>query len=164
MSHHIAGLESRAGEPLYFEDVAVGDRWKSLGRTVTETDVVNFAGMTGDYNPLHVDHEHTKNTAFGRPIAHGLLGLSMMAGLGSNSPLMQTEAFLRLQEWNFLKPIYIGDTIYVETEIVSKELSSRRRGLITWRRKIRNQRGEVVQEGTYDTLVLTLLGRPPQPR
>lgn len=73
-------------EPLHFGDLAVGDHWTSFGRTVTETDVVNFAGMTGDYDPLHVDHEFARQTPFGKPIAHGLLGLSLVAGLASQCP------------------------------------------------------------------------------
>jgi acyl dehydratase len=141
-------------KPLAFDEVAVGDVWESPARTITETDVVNFAGLTGDYNPLHVDHEFARNTPFGRPIAHGLLGLSFVAGLGSHSPLMRTVAFVRICEWNFLKPIYIGDTVHVRTEITAKELQGRgRRGLVTWKRQLINQTGNVVQEGLSQTLV-----------
>lgn len=141
-------------EALYFNDVAIGETWESPGRTVTETDIVNFAGMTGDYNPLHVDHEFAKNTLFGKPIAHGLLGLSFVAGLGGFSPWMKTAAFLRIVDWKFLKPIFIGDTVHVRTEIVAKEVRGRgRRGLITWKRQLINQVGVVVQEGVTETLV-----------
>ena len=141
-------------EALYYNDVEVGETWESPARTVTETDIVNFAGVTGDYNPLHVDHEFAKSTLFGRPIAHGLLGLSFLAGLGSFSPWMRTAAFVRIVEWKFLKPIFAGDTIHVRTEIVAKTIRGRgRRGLITWKRQLVNQSGEVVQEGTTETLV-----------
>ena len=58
---------------LYFDDVAVGQDWESLGRTMTETDVVNFAGLSGDFNPIHMDHEFAKTTPFRRPIVHGML-------------------------------------------------------------------------------------------
>src|SRR5687767_3304007 len=136
--------------PLYFDEVDVGDTWSSPGRTITETDVVNFAGMTGDYNPLHVDHEFARATPFGRPIAHGLLGMAFAAGLGSCSPAMQTCAFVRIVDWKFLKPIFIGDTIHVETEIAAMEPHGRKRGLITWRRRIVNQHGVVLQEGTAE--------------
>jgi acyl dehydratase len=143
-------------EPLYFNDVEVGDSWKSAARTVTETDVVNFAGMTGDYNPLHVDHEHARTTPFRKPIAHGLLGLSLVAGLGSHSPYMRTAALVRIRDWSFLKPIYIGDTVHVRTELLAKELQGRgRRGLIAWKRQLVNQAGQVVQEGITETLVET---------
>lgn len=139
---------------LMFDDLEVGDRWESPARTVTEADVVNFAGMTGDFNPLHVDHEFAANTPFGKPIAHGLLGLSYSAGLGSGSPRVKTVAFLRIVEWSFLKPIFIGDTIHVLTEIVDKQPKGRgRRGVVTWKRQIVNQEGDVVQEGSTETLV-----------
>ena len=147
-------MASRSDGPLYFNDVEVGDSWESPARTVTEVDIVNFACLTGDFNPLHVDHEHAKNTLFGKPIAHGLLGLSLVAGLGSHSPWMQTAAFVRIREWSFLKPIYIGDTVHVLTEVLAKEIQGRgRRGLVSWKRQLINQTGAVVQEGITDTLV-----------
>lgn len=147
-------VTTRHTEPLYFDEVEVGDVWESPARTVTETDVVSFAGLTGDYNPLHVDHEFAKSTPFGRPIAHGLLGLSLMAGLARLSPWMRTAAFLRIVEWQFKKPIYFGDTIHIRTEVINKEVQGRgRRGAITWKRQVINQAGDVVQEGTTETLV-----------
>ena len=71
---------------LYFDDVQVGQEWESLGRTVTQADIVNFAGLSGDFNPIHMDHEFCKNTTFRQPIAHGLLVLSMGSGLGLQYP------------------------------------------------------------------------------
>ena len=147
-------MTARSIDMLYFDDVAVGDTWQSPARTVTEADVVNFAGVTGDYNPLHVDHEFARATPFGKPIAHGLLGLSLVAGLGSYSPAMRTAAFVKISEWQFLKPIFIGDTVRVATVVLAKEVRGRgRRGLITWKRQLINQSGTVVQEGTTETLV-----------
>jgi acyl dehydratase len=104
-------------------------------------------------NPLHVDHEHARSTPFGKPIAHGLLGLSFVAGLGCYSPWMQTAAFVGITEWKFLKPLYVGDTVRVRTEVLSKSPKGRRHGQIQWRRTLVNQAGEVVQEGTFETLV-----------
>lgn len=138
---------------LAFEDVNLGDVWHSPSRTITETDVVNFAGMTGDYNPLHVDHEFARNTPFGKPIAHGLLGLSFVAGLGCFSPWVQVAAFVRVVDWKFAKPLYIGDTVRVRTEVIGKEQRGRRHGLVTWRRELINQTGETVQQGSFETLV-----------
>jgi 3-hydroxybutyryl-CoA dehydratase len=140
-------------QPLSFDEVQVGDRWQSSRRTVTEADIVNFAGMTGDFNPLHVDHEFARETPFGKPVAHGLLGLAWVAGLGSNSPLMRTDAFVRIIEWGFFKPLFAGDTVHVETEVMAMAPSGRKRGLVTWRRRLVNQSGAVVQEGTFETLV-----------
>ncbi|MGE0761407.1 MAG: MaoC/PaaZ C-terminal domain-containing protein [Pirellulaceae bacterium] len=140
-------------EPLYFDNLAVGDRWKSRGRTVTEADVVNFAGITGDYDPLHVDHEFARQTPFGKPIAHGLLGLTFLAGLGSHSPAIHTVAFVGIRQWDFRKPLLVGDTIYAVNEIVALEVNNRRRGRVTWKRQLVNHRGDVLQEGIFETLV-----------
>jgi acyl dehydratase len=115
--------------------------------------VVNFAGMTGDYNPLHVDHEFARNTPFGKPIAHGLLGLSFVAGLGSFSPWVEIAAFVRVVDWKFQRPLYIGDTVRVRTELVEKRPGGRRHGLALWQRELVNQQGEVVQTGRFETLV-----------
>ncbi|MBI1900096.1 MAG: dehydratase [Planctomycetia bacterium] len=143
------------GAALHFDDVEIGDRWISPARTVTETDVGHFAELTGDFTPLHVDADFARQTPFGRPIAHGLLGLSLMAGLSSGCPRMQTAAFLGIRDWQFLRPIFFGDTVHVETEIVSKQASGRRRGRILWRRRLVNQDGEVVQQGELETLVMS---------
>ena len=140
-------------EPLYFDELTVGDCWESRCRTITETDVVIFAGMTGDFDPLHVDHEFARQTPFGRPIAHGLLGLSLLAGLSSTAPAMQTKAFLGIGEWKFLRPLFIGDTVHVRTEVTDLNSKNRRQGRVTWRRQLVNQADEVIQEGAFETIV-----------
>ena len=138
---------------LHFGDVEVGDVFETTARTVTETDVVNFAGMTGDFTPLHVDHEYARNTPFRKPIAHGLLGLSLLAGLSSSCPNMATAAFVSVRDWKFLKPIYFGDTLHVKTEVIEKRQHGRRRGEIIWHRELINQDGQVVQSGVFETSV-----------
>jgi acyl dehydratase len=138
---------------LYFDQVQAGDVWKSPARTVTETDVVNFAGLTGDFTPLHVDHEFARQTPFRRPIAHGLLGLSLLAGLSSRCPHMATLALVNVGEWKFLKPIYFGDTVHAVTEIIEKRAHGRRRGAIVWNRRLVNQDDQTVQAGLIETLV-----------
>src|SRR5437588_6821466 len=139
---------------LYFDDVEIGQEWESLGRTVTEADVVNFAGISGDFNPVHVDHEYAKSTIFRRPVAHGLLVWSMSSGLSLHCPPMRTLAFLTVREWHFRNPVFIGDTIRLRTKVLEKEARSRgRRGTIVWQRQILNQLGKVVQEGITVTLV-----------
>lgn len=143
-----------SAQHLYFDDVAVGQEWESLGRTVTEADIVNFAGLSGDFNPIHVDHEFARGTAFRRPIAHGLLVLSMASGLGLYCPPMRTLAFLGMREWHFREPVYAGDTLRVRVRVLDKEPRSRgRRGVVTWQRQIVNQVPKVVQEGVTLTLV-----------
>jgi len=117
---------------LYFDDVAVGKAWESPGRTVTETDVVNFAGLSGDFNPIHVDHAFASATPFRRPIAHGMLVMSIGSGLGTTSPPMRTVAFLAIQDWQLKEAVFPGDTIRVRTAVVDKKLRGR------------GKRGEVV--------------------
>ncbi len=143
---------------LYYQEIEEGEVWLSPSRTVTEADIVLFAALTGDMNPLHVDHEFARQSAFGRPVAHGLLGLSLVAGLGANWPRMQTLAFVRIHEWHFLKPIMPGDTVHVRTEVLAIEPRARgRRALVRWKRQLINQDNVVVQEGVTETLVE---GRP----
>lgn len=139
---------------LLFNDLAVGDEWESPRRTVTETDVVLFATLTGDFNPLHVDHSTAKNGPFGRPVAHGLLGLALATGLISQSPRIDTLAFLGILEWKFHRPIVFGDTIHVVSTVESLQTQARgRRGTVTWHRRILNQDSQIVQDGRTQTLV-----------
>ena len=138
---------------LHFDQLRIGDRWQSQARTITETDVVSFATLTGDYDPLHVDHEYAKNTPFRRPIAHGLLGLSFVAGLSSQCPAMRTTAFIAVRNWEFLRPAFFGDTVHVVTEVIDLQAKGRRHGKVTWKRELVNQRGETIQTGILETLV-----------
>jgi len=138
---------------LHYEDLTIGDHWTSRARTITEADVVGFAGLTGDYDPLHVDHEFAKRSPFGRPIVHGLLGLSFTAGLSSQCPAVNTLAFTAVREWRFLGPSFVGDTVHVVTEVVDKETNGRRSGRVIWKRQLVNQKGDVVQSGIFETLV-----------
>lgn len=139
---------------LFFDDVAVGQHWVSLGRTVTEADIVNFAGLSGDFNPIHIDHEFARTTPYRRPIAHGLLVFAIGSGLGVNAPPMRTIAVLSIGDWHFRGPVFTGDTVRVRSEVVAREPRSRgRRGVLTWQRQVINQENKVVQEGVTLTLV-----------
>lgn len=145
---------------LYFDDVEVGQEWESSGRTITEADVVNFAGVSGDFNPIHMDHEFAKTTPFRRPIAHGLLILSIGSGLGVSCPPMRTVAFLQVREWNFKEPVYIGDTIRLRSKLLEKNVRGRgRRGEMVWYRGVINQDGKIVQEGVLVTVCEGRVGR-----
>jgi 3-hydroxybutyryl-CoA dehydratase len=140
-------------EFLFLEHLNQGESWISPSRTITETDIVFFAGMTGDYDPLHIDHEYASQTPYGRPIAHGMLGLSLMAGLSSTSPRVRNLALVRVEDWNFHRPVYIGDTLHVISCIESISPRGRRSGEVVWLRKLMNQRNECVQSGKIVTLV-----------
>jgi acyl dehydratase len=143
-----------AWEIWSFDDLEVGDEWESPRRTVTETDVVLFAGLSGDFNPLHVDHSAAQNSLFRRPVAHGLLGLAIASGLLSHAPRVDTIAMLAILDWQFHRPIVFGDTIHALSTVESLEPhAKRRRGVVTWHRRILNQDGHLVQEGRTQTLV-----------
>jgi len=141
--------------PQCFEDIQVGDEYLSPGRTVTEADIVAFAGLSGDYNVLHTDAEFMRTSIFGERIAHGLLGLAISSGLGTRATPrpFATIAFLGLR-WRFKGPIKIGDTIRVRLRVTDKrETSKPDRGIVTIQRSVLNQRGEVVQEGDTEIMV-----------
>lgn len=142
-------------ERQYFEDIRVGDEYVSPGRTVTEADIVAFAGLSGDYSILHTDAEYMRTSIFGERIAHGLLGLALQSGLATRAMArpFATLAFLGLR-WRFKAPIKIGDTIKVRLEVTDKrETSKPDRGIVVIQRSVLNQRGEVVQEGDTDIMV-----------
>jgi acyl dehydratase len=138
----------------FFDEIEIGEEYESPGRTVTETDLVLFAGVSGDYNVLHTDAELMKSSIFGERIAHGLLGLSIQSGLLTRAmPTYATIASLGLR-WKFKGPIKIGDTIHVRAKVTAKnETSKPDRGVVTLERTVLNQRGEVVQEGETDLMV-----------
>jgi 3-hydroxybutyryl-CoA dehydratase len=146
-------------KPLYFEDLEVGREWVSEGRVVTQEDVAGFAALTGDFSPIHTDPGFARHTSFRRCIAHGLLGLSVAAGLSHDAPPVRTVAFLALREWHFRAPVYPGDTIRARSRVVAKEVQGRgRRGAVVWRMEVVNQDGRVVQDGVTETLVETAVG------
>lgn len=151
----IARIKQRPFEmqPLTFEELAIGNVWTSPTRLITNDDLLEFANLTGDHDRLHTDAEYAANTPFGKPIAHGLLGLSFMAGLSSHHPLVQTTALVSIQEWSFLKPIFVGDSIRVMTRIVDLQEHGRRNGEVRWFRQVLNQLDQVVQQGGLTTLV-----------
>lgn len=140
-------------DSLYFDDILVGQTWVSPRRTVTEADVIQFATMTGDFNPLHVDYDFASKSHYRQPVAHGLLGLSWVAGLGSYFPSVNTLAFTAVRNWEFCRPLFFGDTVFVETTCQEKFASGRKSGKVIWARRLINQDNQVVQQGVFETLV-----------
>ena len=143
---------------VYFEDLTVGDQWVSTPRQVTEEDVHNFAHLTGDFDPLHMDERFAERTPFHERIAHGILGLALLAGVGSDSPRVETVALMGIQDWKFHHPIFFGDTVYAATSVVSLRGNGRRRGSVTWHRQLINQNEAIVQEGVMVTLIASRSG------
>ena len=150
-----AAAQSDQQKGRYFEEFELGHTVVSPARTITEHDVCAFAGLSGDFNPLHTDSEYARETPFGERIAHGVLGLSVATGLTSRLGLIDgtTVAFLGL-DWKFRKPILLGDTIHVIVKIADlRERRAMGGGLVTFDVRVVNQRDEIVQKGTWKILV-----------
>ncbi len=133
---------------LYLEDFEIGKEFISPARTVTEADVVNFAGLSGDYNPLHTDEEFAKSTMFGTRIAHGALGFAISTGLSNQMGIFEgtTIAFMECTV-KYCAPLKIGDTIHVvivPTE--AKHSSKPGRGVLKQKLTLLNQNGDVIME------------------
>ncbi|TFZ02818.1 acyl dehydratase [Ramlibacter henchirensis] len=144
--------------PIHFEDLATGQSFTTGGRTVTEADVVNFAGLSGDFHSLHMDETFAAGTPHGRRIAHGMLIVSMTAGLVARLPLMRglerTTIGLASVNCRFLRPTFIGDTIRVRVEVQEKQEGRKPdRGSVVLRRSVTNQNDEVVVEGLWTLAV-----------
>ncbi|NPA31274.1 MAG: dehydratase [Chloroflexi bacterium] len=142
----------------YFEEFQEGERIVTAARTVTEADVVNFAGLSGDYNPIHTDAEFAARTPFGRRIAHGLLVTSIASGLAMQTGFLEgtTLAFREIREWKFVKPVFIRDTVHVVIT-VEKTRAMRRLGggAVDFKLDVRNQHGDTVMKGVWTVLVLS---------
>jgi len=136
----------------YFDDISVGDKISSRGRTITEADIVNFAMFSADWFSLHTDVEYARSSMFGGRIAHGLLVLSVASGL---VPLQRDHsiAFYGMDAVRFINPTRIGDTIHVEIEVIEKEERNEQSGVVTYRQIVKNQRGEDVVVGNMKALM-----------
>ncbi|MEA2245787.1 MAG: hypothetical protein QOH46_316 [Solirubrobacteraceae bacterium] len=141
---------------LFFEDVEVGMRFESPARTITEADVVNFAGVSGDFNPLHTDEAFAATTPYGRRIAHGMLALSVVTGLRQRMGVFDGTllGFLEIRSWKFRRPVFPGDTIRAVTSVAElRETSKPDRGVMIQGIEVLNQEDEVVQDGEFVTLL-----------
>lgn len=129
----------------FFEDFAVGEKFVTRSRTITESDVVQFAALTGDFTYLHVDAVAAAATPFGQRIAHGALVYSYSIGLTTQLNLVEDTviAFYGLDRLRSVKPTFFGDTIHVEKTVMSLERKDKG-GLITYDTRVVNQHGDPV--------------------
>lgn len=136
---------------LFYEDFEVGKTWVTPARTITEADIVMFAGLTGDYNPVHTDAEFAKTTPFGTRILHGPAGFAIATGLEFRLGIKEGTATAMLgMTWDFRGPILMGDTIRVRQSVESKrETKKPTLGIVNFAVAILNQRDEVVQDGIW---------------
>ena len=147
--------EARKERGRYFEEFELGDTMVTQEHVVTEEEIVAFARLTGDDNPLHTDHEYTKTHMFGQPVAHGLLVLSIASGLSWQLGFMQeTVLAFRSLEWKFSRPVFIGDRIRVKVEVYQRKAMPRLGGgAVIFDVKVLNQDDDVVQRGKWNVLV-----------
>jgi len=141
-----------------YADLHVGMAFRSPGRTITDADLVGFAGLTGDFSELHTSDVYAKNSQFGRKVAHGLLGLAYAHGLmwARTGELRETAvAFLGINEWKFLEPIFVGDTIFVNYRISELRDSKSRptQAIAVFDVSVVNQDNTTVQRGSKALLV-----------
>jgi acyl dehydratase len=143
MSHH----PNYRPRGMYFEDFEIGQTIVTSRRTVTQTDIVNFACLSGDHNAPHIDHEFCKTQPYGEPIAHGPLVLAIVGGLQCLSGINDGTiiAMTGLDQWRMHLPVKAGDTIHALITPVEKKLtSSGTKGIVTCERIVKNQRDEMV--------------------
>jgi acyl dehydratase len=141
-----------------YEDLFVGMRFRSPGRTITDADLVGFAGLTGDYSELHTSDVYAQSSQFGRKVAHGMLGLAYAHGLmwARTGELRETAiAFLGIDAWKFVGPVFVGDTIFVDYEIAELRDSRSRptQAIASFDVRVVKQDGTLVQQGRKALLV-----------
>ncbi len=142
-------MSESSARGMYFEDFEEGMILRTPARTITGTDIVNFACLTGDFNEVHTNYEYAKNTPFGEVIAHGPMiygiagGLQYASGINDGTLL----ALLGIDKWRIKAPVKHGDTIRMEQTVTEKKPTSKpERGIIVFKREIKNQDGVVIQE------------------
>jgi acyl dehydratase len=136
---------------MFFEDFVIGDVIETPRRTITSTDIVNFACLSGDFNGVHADFEYCKTTPFGEPVAHAPLVYAVMGGLQYASGVNDGTliAVLGIDQWRMLKPVKHGDTLHMRSTVEGKRESSKPdRGIVTLKREFVNQHNETVQSMT----------------
>jgi acyl dehydratase len=141
---------------MYFDEFQSGQHIVTAGRTIAESDVLAFAGLSGDFNPIHTDAEFSKSTPYGQRIAHGMLCLSIAVGLTMRSGFLggTVLAFREIGDWKFVKPVFLGDTIHAELEVTeTKALPRLQAGAVVLAVTVKNQHAETTMKGNWTALV-----------
>jgi len=140
---------------MYFEEFEVGVEIQTAARTITETDIVNFAGLSGDFNFIHTNADTAKDTPFGQRVAHGMLVASIATGLAVQQGFIDgTTLAFRDLTWKFTKPVFIGDTIHVQVKVTDTKLMARLGGgIVAFEARVVNQNDEVVHKGEWRMLI-----------
>ena len=160
MSEERHALKPHDAGAVFFDDLTEGARWVSRRRTITEADLATFAGLYGEFNPIHVDAVAAGEGPYGQRLVHGILVLAVTSGLRQQLGVFHgsMRAMLEIRSWRFLRPVLIGDTITAVTTVVGlKPTSKGDAGVVTQRVDAINQHGETVQTGE---LVLLMGCRP----
>lgn len=142
----------------FFEEFQVGQKIATVGRTVAESDIFTFAGLSGDYNQIHTDAEFARSTPFGQRVAHGLLGLSIASGLAMRTGVLEGTviAFREINNWKFIAPVFIGDTIHLEMEVLETNALPRiGGGSVVITLDVKKQSGETTMKGNWTVLVMS---------
>ena len=141
---------------LYFEQFELGHSVTTPGRTITEADIMSFAGVSGDFNSIHTDAEYSATTPFGERVAHGLLILAIVSGLAVRTGVMEGTviAFREILDWKFSLPVFVDDTIHADMKVIeTKALSRLNGGSITLDVDVKNQEEKTVMRGKWLVLM-----------
>ena len=137
-----------------YNDLEIGDTFSSPSRTISESDIFQFSGLTGDFNELHTSTIFANNTQFGKRIAHGLLILAIANGLYTRLSLFESSVFLGIENWKSTKPVFIGDTIHLKLTIAGKRLTKDgKRGILNMNYDVINQDNEVIAIGRFNRMI-----------
>ncbi len=140
---------------IFFSDYELGHVYTTVRRTVTEADVVMFAGLSGDFNPLHTDQVFAEQTPFGQRVAHGMLSASISTGLAQTLGIFEgTTLALMEQVFRYKAPVFFGDTIHLRLTVDQLKPSSKGgKGVVTFKSEVVKQDGTVVVEGHWVVLI-----------
>lgn len=143
------------GKGLTFDQFNIGDKFESQARTVTEADIVNFAGLSGDFNPLHTDASFASSTPFGERIAHGMLVASIATGMANWTGVFEgTTIALMEQVIRYVGAVKMGDTIHLELTVSEKKPTSKPdRGIVVFETQVVKEDGKAVIEGAWTLMM-----------